>query len=385
MPFSAEAGTEATHGAARVAGELRAGTASQSRRGTEPRAHEGTEPRAHEGTEPRAHGGTEPQSHGETEPQAPAGTTQQARGDAEPHCRASTERARIVASFGRHYWVRTGRGEERLAVTRGKRTDLCVGDEVEARLLGAEQAVIESLHARTTLLQRSDAWRTRLLAANVEHAAAVIAGEPPFSEALLMRMLIAIESAGIAPAIVANKSDLASARDAIAPRVAVYRSLGYPVFELSALADPDATRATLGPWLANATTLLLGESGMGKSTLVNALVPDAQARTQAISQALAAGRHTTTFSRLFDVPAEVAPDARIIDSPGFQNYGLRHLSRWQREHAMREFVPLLGRCRFHNCTHRDEPDCAIRDAARRGEIDGLRYRLYLEIEREEEG
>jgi ribosome biogenesis GTPase len=293
---------------------------------------------------------------------------------------AGTERACVVASFGRHYWVRAASGGERVAVTRGKRTDLCVGDEVEIRALGAGQAVIESLHARTTLLQRSDAWRTRLIAANVERAAVVVAGEPPFSEELLLRMLMAIETAGIEPAIVANKADRASAREAIAARMAVYRELGYPVFELSALVDPHAARASLGPWLAGRDTLLLGQSGMGKSTLVNALVPDAQARTNAISLALGTGRHTTTFSRLFDVPGDTAENARIVDTPGFQNYGLSHLSSSQRMHAMREFVGLLGRCRFNNCTHRDEPDCAIRAAAQRGAVDALRYRLYVQIE-----
>lgn len=304
--------------------------------------------------------------------------------EAEPHeapaRAAGTERARVVASFGRHYWVRAASGGERVAVTRGKRTDLCVGDEVEIRALGAGQAVIESLHARTTLLQRSDAWRTRLIAANVERAAVVVAGEPPFSEELLLRMLMAIETAGIEPAIVANKADRASAREAIAARMAVYRELAYPVFELSALVDPHAARASLGPWLAGRDTLLLGQSGMGKSTLVNALVPDAQARTNAISLALGTGRHTTTFSRLFDVPGDTAENARIVDTPGFQNYGLSHLSSSQRMHAMREFVGLLGRCRFNNCTHRDEPDCAIRAAAQRGAVDALRYRLYVQIE-----
>lgn len=296
---------------------------------------------------------------------------------------AGTEPARVLASFGRHYWVRTRSAEERLAVTRGKRTDLCVGDEVEVRALGAGQAVIESLHARTTLLQRSDAWRTRLIAANVERAAVVVAGEPRFSEELLMRMLIAIETSGIEPAIVTNKADRAAAHEAIAARMAVYRGLGYPVFEMSALTDAPGARAALGPWLAARTTLLLGESGMGKSTLVNALVPDAQARTQTISQALGTGRHTTTFSRLFDVPADTAPDARIVDSPGFQTYGLNHLSRSQREHAMREFAPLIGRCRFNDCTHRDEPDCAIRSAAQHGGIDGVRYRLFVRLEERE--
>ncbi len=295
---------------------------------------------------------------------------------------AETETARIVASFGRHFYVRAASGawDERVAVARGKRTDLCVGDEVEVRPLGVDQAVIESLRARRTLLQRSDAWRTRLLASNVEQAAVVIAGEPPFSEELLMRMLMAIETAGVAPALVANKSDSAASRAALAARLAVYRRLDYRVFETSALGDVAGTRAQLRPWLEGRTTLLLGESGMGKSTLVNALVPDAQARTQAISRALGTGRHTTTFSRLFDVPGEIARDARIVDSPGFQNYGLSHLSDSQRLHAMREFAGLIGRCRFNDCTHRDEPDCAIRAAAQRGDIDALRYRLYVQIE-----
>ncbi|MCZ7561614.1 MAG: ribosome small subunit-dependent GTPase A [Burkholderiaceae bacterium] len=297
---------------------------------------------------------------------------------------AETEQARVAASFGRQFYVRScsGAWDERVAVTRGKRTDVCVGDEVEVRLIGADQAVIESLRPRRTALQRSDRWRSKLLAANVDQAGIVVAGEPPFSEALLVRMLIAIESAGIGAALIVNKSDLPEAMHAIAARIDVYRALGYRVFEIAARTHPLEARAQLRDWLAGRTTLLIGQSGMGKSTLVNTLVPDAALRTQAISVALSSGRHTTTFSRMFEVPAGVAPDARIVDTPGFQSFGLAHLSQWQRVHAMREFVPLLGRCRFNDCHHRDEPACAIREAVERGEIDPLRYRLYLQIEGE---
>jgi ribosome biogenesis GTPase len=115
---------------------------------------------------------------------------------------------------------------------------------------------------------------------------------------------------------------------------------------------------------------------MGKSTLVNTLVPDADLRTQAISTALATGKHTTTFSRLFDLPEAVASDARLIDTPGFQTFGIAHLSASQLAHAMPEFAPLLGRCRFNDCTHRDEPGCAVRAAMEAGEIDGRRFQLY---------
>ncbi|MCO5108357.1 MAG: ribosome small subunit-dependent GTPase A [Burkholderiaceae bacterium] len=297
---------------------------------------------------------------------------------------AATDLARVAASFGRQFYVRScsGAWPERVAVTRGKRTDFCVGDEVEVRLIGPDQAVIESLRPRRTALLRSDRWRSKLLAANVDQAGIVIAGDPPFSEALLVRMLIAIDSAGIGVALIANKSDLEDAARSIAPRLAAYRALGYPVFEIAAGTRPAEARARLRDWLAGRTTLLVGQSGMGKSTLVNTLVPDADLRTQAISAALSSGRHTTTFSRMFDLPAEVARDARIVDTPGFQSFGLAHLSASQRMHAMREFAPLLGRCRFNDCRHRDEPGCAIREAAARGEIDATRYRLYLRIEEE---
>lgn len=291
------------------------------------------------------------------------------------------EQACITAAFGHRFLVRphAGAWPERVALTRARRADLCVGDEVRVGLIGADQAVIEALQPRRSLLVRSDLRRRKLLAANVEQAGVVIAGEPPFSEALLMRVLISLEAAGIAAALIVNKCDRASARHAIEPRVAVYRALGYRIFDLAAGADAAHARATLGPWLAGRTTVLLGQSGMGKSTLVNALVPDAGQRTQAISAALSSGRHTTTFSRMFEVPAAIAADARLVDTPGFQGFGLAHVSASQRAHAMREFTPLLGRCRFNDCRHRDEPDCAIRAAAAAAVIDATRHRLFAQI------
>ena len=285
--------------------------------------------------------------------------------------------ALVLASFGRHFVVRTEDGRELAAVARGRRTDIATGDRVAVGALGSGQAVIERTEPRRNEFKRSDAFRVKRIAANLDQVGVVVAPEPPFSEELLLRVLLAAEAEHIAVALVVNKHDLAVARAAIEPRIAVYRALGYPVFDCAAKRAPEQTRALLAPWLRDRTTLLLGQSGMGKSTLVNCLVPDAGLRTRSISEALAAGRHTTTFTRLFALPD--AGGGAIIDSPGFQTFGLEHLSASQREHAMPEFVPLLGRCRFHNCSHRDEPGCAVRAAAESGAIDERRYRLFLRV------
>lgn len=283
----------------------------------------------------------------------------------------------VVASFRARSIVRTPAGETFEAVTRSRRSDVAVGDRVRIAVSGPAQAVIEAVEPRDNAFKRSDTSRVKVIAANLAQAAIVIAPRPAFSEEILLRVLIEAEVESIPIALIVNKGDLADERARIEPRVAAYRALGYPVFECAARVDCERTRATLLPWLEGRTTLLLGESGMGKSTLVNCLVPDAGLRTSEISEALGAGRHTTTFTRCFALPADAS--TLVIDSPGFQNFGLHHVSDSQRMHAMREFVPLLGSCRYHNCTHRDEPACAVREAARSGGIDGTRYRLYARL------
>jgi ribosome biogenesis GTPase len=140
-------------------------------------------------------------------------------------------------------------------------------------------------------------------------------------------------------------------------------------------ADPAGTVAQLLPDLQHRNTLLLGQSGMGKSTLVNLLVPGADLRTQTISEALQTGKHTTTFTRAFDL----ATGGLLLDSPGFQVFGLAHLSVSELDHAMPEFEPLLGQCRFHNCSHRHEPGCAILSAVSNGQVDATRHALWMQL------
>lgn len=285
-------------------------------------------------------------------------------------------RARVVAAHGRLFYLRLADGTDRSAVTRGKRTDVVAGDEVVLQDLGSGQAVIERVLERGNVLRRSDTRREQPLAANLDQAAITLSGEPPFSEELLVRVLIAAEREGIECLLLATKCDIPSALDAMAPRLALYESLGYRVVRVASKADPQGTVQALAPLLRGRTTLLLGQSGMGKSTLVNLLVPGAEMATQAISEVLQAGRHTTTFTRAFELPGD---EGWLIDSPGFQLFGLSHLSASEIEHGMREFKPLLGRCRFHNCTHLHEPGCAIREAVDQGRIDTRRYALYAQL------
>jgi ribosome biogenesis GTPase / thiamine phosphate phosphatase len=284
--------------------------------------------------------------------------------------------ARVLAGHGRLHYLRLADGSDRSAVTRGKRTDVVAGDRVEIGDLGSGQAIIERVLPRSNALRRSDGRREKVIAANLDQAAITLSGAPPFSEELLMRVLIAAECEGIESLLIATKYDIASARDAIEARLAVYERLGYRVVRVASKAEPQRTVDTLRPLLAGRTTLLLGQSGMGKSTLVNLLVPGAEMATQAISEVLQAGRHTTTFTRAFALPGD---DGWLVDSPGFQLFGLAHLSESEIEHGIREFRPLLGGCRYYNCTHLHEPGCAIREAVADGRIDLRRHQIYAQL------
>lgn len=287
-----------------------------------------------------------------------------------PSPAASLLDGRIVASYGRRYEVELPDSTLLDCVTRGKRHDLACGDRVSVALTAPGKGVIEALAPRTSLLYRSDGHRQKLIAANVTQVIVVVAPQPAPNEDLLNRCLVAAETGGMAGLIVLNKSDLAESA-AVLASLELYRQLGYRVLALSARRDIEPLR----PHLKGEVSVLVGQSGVGKSTLINRLVPDAAARTAEISRALRSGKHTTTHARLYHLDAA----SHIIDSPGMQEFGLYHLSLEELARGFVEFRPLLGQCRFRDCRHLAEPDCALKRACEHGAISERRLASYRRL------
>ena len=278
----------------------------------------------------------------------------------------------VVAAHGRHVVVETPERQRVLCHPRGKKSELVIGDRVRWQTTG-DGGVVEHIEPRRNLLFRQDDWRTKSFAANLDQILMLVAGEPVFSEAQLTRALVAAQEAGIPALIGLNKIDLpaaAAARERLAP----YRAMGVEVVEMALKTDPAGSTARLLEHLAGHTTLVLGASGMGKSTLINLLVPAAAAQVGEISKALAAGRHTTTTSTWYWLDDE--HHGALIDTPGFQEFGLRHIAPERLASLMPDFAAALGQCRFHNCSHRHEPGCGVRAAVERGDISAPRQRIY---------
>ena len=283
----------------------------------------------------------------------------------------------VSAAYGRHSLIETDDGRQFACFPRGKKSTVACGDRVMFARTGDEQGVIEAVNARSTLFSRSAAYREKLIAANVSQLAVVLAAEPSFSEELINRCLVAAEHQNMQALILLNKCDLKEAARAALARLEPYVLAGYRVIQLSALEDAEILR----PLLARQATVLVGQSGMGKSTIINALFPDAQVATREISAFLASGRHTTTQARLYRLDA----GSTVIDCPGLQEFGLHHLSQLDIEAGFVEFRSYLGRCRFQNCRHLGEPGCALARAETEGVLHPRRLDMFRRISRAETG
>jgi len=283
----------------------------------------------------------------------------------------SLQHGLAIAVFGRHFMVETENGELVSCVMRGKKGGVACGDRVAFKVTSPGQGVIEKIHPRKTLLYRSDAFKEKSIAANVTQIVFVVAAVPSFSEELINRCLVAAENQDIPVVIVLNKADLTESTEAAVKILELYERLGYPVLKLSAIHDV----STLMPYLEGHLSVLAGQSGMGKSTILNALVPGAHRATADISTALDSGCHTTTHTHLYHINA----NSDIIDSPGIQAFGLHQIKVENLAWGFVEFHPLIGLCKFHNCRHVNEPGCALIKAADEGKISARRLDFYQKL------
>lgn len=286
----------------------------------------------------------------------------------------ASETGLVVAAWRRHFAVRLDGGEIVDCVLKGRRTVVACGDRVRVAAVAGGGA-IEAVEPRSTLLYRSDAFREKVLAANVTQVVGVVAPDIAVDENLLNRWIVAAELERCRFVLVANKADLPEF-DALRERLAPYRALGYTVVECAA----KRSAAPLVALMAKERSVLIGQSGMGKSTILNALVPDARARIGEVSGALDSGRHTTTETALFTLPGST--DGWIVDSPGMKVFGIAHADPDALPEAFVELRPLLGHCRFRDCHHDREPGCAILAAVGEGRVAPQRLALLHALQRE---
>ena len=274
----------------------------------------------------------------------------------------------VVASHGRHCMVETPDGRRLICHPRGKKSQAVVGDRVLWQ--GShDEGTIERVQERRNLFYRRDEIRTKSFAANLDQVLILVAAEPEFSEHQLARALIAAEAERIKPLIALNKSDLVEPFERAWARLLPYQQMHYGVLPLSLRLSGDVDRAKLLALMQGKTTLVLGPSGAGKSTLINLLVPGAAAQTREISSALQSGKHTTTTTTWYWVDA--GRSTALIDSPGFQEFGLHHIEPTQLAACMPDLKAHLGDCKFYNCTHLHEPGD--------GGISPSRYRIYQDL------
>lgn len=284
---------------------------------------------------------------------------------------------RVLTRFGAQLVIEDENGKARRCTTRRRLQDAVCGDRVEWVPSEAGNDVVTALLPRRNLLERLDPrGQVRAVAANIDQVVLVAARRPPPQWPLVDRYLVAIETLEATALLVINKADLEdNAADDALRMEALYRDLGYEVLHTSVVTGLglDALRGRL----KGCTSVLVGQSGVGKSSLIQALLPAEDLRIGELSEATGEGRHTTTAARLYHLP----DGGDLIDSPGVRDFTPPPLPPEALARGFVEFRPHLGHCRFHNCVHDREPGCAVKAAVEAGKISAERYASYMAIKR----
>ena len=288
--------------------------------------------------------------------------------------------ALVLVSYGAQGVVLLPNGERKRCKFRRSVGRPYCGDHVLVDRADDVSLVVEAILPRRNSFVRADErQRKHAIAANLDQVLIVVATAPLPSRDLMERYLLAVHSLGIEPVIVYNKTDLELAADETAAGAAVlahmpeYEDLGYTVIRTSCKTQPGIEG--LQSVLKNRTSILVGQSGVGKSSLINQLLPDLDIQTGELSSSTGKGTHTTTSTMLY----EFSDGGYLIDSPGVWEYGIWKLSRDELTNGFIEFRPWLGDCRFNNCMHNSEPDCTIKQAVTNGKIREWRYQSYLRL------
>lgn len=277
----------------------------------------------------------------------------------------------VVSSYGRNFIVEV-ENKPYHATTKSKKNDYVVGDIVNIEQINDAQVQIINVHSRKNLIFRTDQNRSKIIASNVTQLLIVIAIKPNFNVFFLNSCLICAESQEIQPIIIINKIDLPESIQFIKDITQLYaKQLDYKIIELSAINNC----TELVPLLPNNTSLLIGQSGVGKSTITNKIIPEANTRTREITKSETSGSHTTTNTSLY----HINNNAALIDCPGLHEFGLYHLEIDSLARYFPEFRDYIGECKFRNCRHINEPNCAILNATKLGLIDQQRLNYFQQL------
>jgi len=280
-----------------------------------------------------------------------------------------SQKGLVITRYGHRQLVESSTGELFQCTGRQNLGLSVAGDEVIFQPVGGTEGIVTAILPRGNELTQ----KNKLIATNIDQLWLVVATEPHYQFELIDRYLILAENSNLPINIIVNKIELVDELDQLSKDFSLYQDINYQVHFISI--KKQLNLKSLQDQLINKTNIFLGQSGVGKSSLINSLIPDLELRVNEISSKSKRGKHTTTNTTIYHIPS----GGDLIDSPGIREFQLDDFDAKQILNGFREFKPLIGKCRFRNCQHINEPDCAIKVALDAGDIYPSRYENYLNL------